>query len=125
MSGMNLLVFREDQRRASGQELRTAVTAQLEQVCGYGSQEAVLGALLLAGELECGVADGDCEAAHTCELLTDRIADALLFLEAADPPDFAQPNFQNILDTARALSNLTQLSISIPEGFAYYALHPL
>jgi hypothetical protein len=125
MSGLNLLVFRGGQRRASGQELKAALTAQLERLCSHCSHKAVLDALLLAGELECGVADVDAEAARSCELLTDRIAEAVLFLEAAGLPDFAQPNFQNILDTARALSNLTQLSISIPEGFAYYALHPL
>jgi hypothetical protein len=125
MSGLNLLVFRGGQRRASGQELKAALTAQLERLCSHCSHKPVLDALLLAGEIECGVADVDAEAARSCELLTDRIAEALLFLEAADPPDFAQPNFQNILDTARALSNLTQISISIPEGFAYYALHPL
>ena len=128
MSGMNLLVFREDQRRASGQELKTALTAQLEQVCGYGSQEAVLDALLLAGELECGVADGDCEAARTCELLTDRIADALLpgAPEASvDNSDFQKPDFQNLVEAAQALPTFEQLSISTPEGFAYYALHPL
>jgi hypothetical protein len=130
MSGMNLLVFREDQRRVSGQELKTALTAQLEQVCGYGSQEAVLDALLLAGELECGVADGDgdCEAARTCELLTDRIADALPpgGPEASvDNSDFQKPDFQNLVEAAQALPTFEQLSISIPEGFAYYALHPL
>jgi hypothetical protein len=128
MSGMNLLVFREDQRRASGQELKTALTAQLEQVCGHGSQEAVLDALLLAGELECGVADGDCEAARTCELLTDRIADALLpgAPEASvDNPDFQKPDFKNLVEAAQALPTFEQLSISTPEGFAYYALHPL
>ena len=127
MSGMNLLVFREDQRRVSGQELKTALTAQLEQVCGYGSQEAVLDVLLLAGELECSVADGDCEAARTCELLTDRIADALLpgAPEASvDNPDFQKPDFQNLVEAAQALPTFEQLSISTPEGFAYYALHP-
>jgi hypothetical protein len=128
MSGMNLLVFREDQRRASGQELKAALTAQLEQACGHGSQEAILDALLLAGELECGVADGACGAARTCELLTDRIADALLpgAPEASvDNPDFQKPNFQNLIEDAQALPTFEQLSISTPEGFAYYALHPL
>jgi hypothetical protein len=125
MSGLNLLVFREGQLRASGQELKAALTAQLEQVCSYGSHEAILSALLLAGEFECGVADGDGEAAQSCELLTDRIAEALLLVAAAYRPDCAKPDFQNLLDTARELPTLKQLSISIPEGFAYYALHPL
>jgi hypothetical protein len=125
MRGMNLLVFRKGQRRASGQELKTAVTAQLEQACGYCSHQAVLDALLLAGELECGLADDNFEAARSCELLTDRIADALLPDASADHRDFFKPDFWNLLDIARALPAPKQLSISIPEGFAYYALHPL
>jgi hypothetical protein len=33
MIGLNLLVFRGDQRRASGQGLNAALTAQIEQLC--------------------------------------------------------------------------------------------
>ena len=78
MSGLNLLVFRGDRRRASGKELKAALIAQLEQLRGHFSHQALLGALLLAGEFECGVADSDPEAARSCELLTNQIADALL-----------------------------------------------
>ncbi|HXA86658.1 MAG TPA: hypothetical protein VNZ47_16355 [Candidatus Dormibacteraeota bacterium] len=125
MSGMNLLVFREGQRRASGQDLKTALTAQLERLCSHRSQEAVLGALLLAGELECGLADDNFAAARPCELLTDRIADALLPGAAAHHRDSVKPDFRNLLEVARALPTPKQLSISVPEGFAYYAFHPL
>ncbi len=125
MSGLNLLVFREGQRRASGQELKAALTAQLEQVCSHGSPDAILDALLRAGEFECGAADGDGEVARCCELLSDRVADALLLVAAAHRPDCVKPDFQNLLDIARSLPTLKQLSLSIPEGFAYYALHPL
>ena len=83
MSGLNLLVFRGDQRRASGQELKAGLTAQIEQLSGHGSQRTLLGALLLSGELECGVADCDPEAARSCELLTDQLANALLAGEFA------------------------------------------
>ena len=67
MSGLNLLVFREDRRRASGKELKAALTAQIEQMCSHGLQRNLLGALLLAGELECGVADSAPEAVRSCE----------------------------------------------------------
>jgi hypothetical protein len=125
MSGLNLLVFRGDQRRASGQELKAALTAQIEQLCGFGLQRKLLGALLLAGELECGIADSDPESACSCELVTDQIADALLAGESAARyrPEFSQ--FHSLLNAAWDLSVLEQLSISAPEGFAYYALHPL
>lgn len=128
MSGLNLLVFRKDQRRASGQDLKAALTAQLEQLCGHCSHGALMGALLLAGELECGVADVACEAARSFERLTDLIADALVASEPRTSSahlDLQIPDFQNLTNVARALPALEQLSISTPEGFAYYALHPL
>ena len=127
MSGLNLLVFREDRRRASGKELTAALTAQLEQLCGHFSQQRLLTAQLLAGEIECGVADSDPEAARCYELVTDQIAGALLTGEpaASNSSDFHHPDFHSLLASVRALPIVEQLSISIPEGFAYYALHPL
>jgi hypothetical protein len=127
MSGLNLLVFRGDRRRASGKELKADLTAQLEQMCSRFSERDLLGALLRAGELECGIVDAYPEAASSCERLTDQIADALLICESAAPinPDFQKPALQSLLKAARALPEFEQLSISTPEGFAYYALHPL
>jgi hypothetical protein len=127
MSGLNLLVFREDRRRASGKELKAALAAQLEQLCGHFSQQRLLAAQLLAGEIECGVANSDPEAVHCCEPLTDRIAEALLDGESAAPnnPNFQNPDFHSLLAAVSALPVFEQLSISTPEGFAYYALHPL
>src|SRR5438309_2307656 len=127
MSGLNLLVFRGDRRRANGKELKAALIAQLEQLRSPISPRALLDVLLLAGEFECGVADAYPEAANTCERFTDQIADALLIRESAAStnPDFQKPDFQSLLNSARALPAYEQLSISTPEGFAYYALHPL
>jgi adenine/guanine phosphoribosyltransferase-like PRPP-binding protein len=127
MSGLNLLVFRGDRRRADGKELKAAIIARLEQLRSPLSSRGLLDVLLLAGEFECGVADCDSQAAHSCELLTDQIADALVAGEpaAAYNPDFHNPDFQSLLNAARTLTDFEQLSISTPEGFAYYALHPL
>ena len=127
MSGLNLLVFRGDRRRASGKELKAALIARLEQLRSPISPRALLDVLLLAGEFECGVADDYPEAASSCERLTDQVADALLTGESAASinPDFQKPDFQSLLNAARALPAFEQLSISTPEGFAYYALHPL
>jgi hypothetical protein len=127
MSGLNLLVFREDRRRASGKELKAALTAELEQLCNHFSRRTLVGALLQAGELECGVADNDPEAARCYESVTDQIAGALLASEpaASNNSDFHHPDFHSILASVRALPVFEQLGISIPEGFAYYALHPL
>lgn len=127
MSGLNLLVFREDRQRASGKKLAVALTAQIEQWCSHGSRRAYLGALLRAGELECGIADARSEAAKSCERLTDQIADAILTGDQAScfGSDSHKVDLQTLLNAARSLPDIEQLSISIPEGFAYYALHPL
>ena len=127
MSGLNLLVFRGDRRRVSGKELKAALIARLEQSRSPISPRALLDVLLLAGEFECGVADAYPEAAICCERLSDQIADALLIGESAASInlDFQKPDLQSLLNCARALPAYEQLSISIPEGFAYYALHPL
>jgi hypothetical protein len=127
MSGLNLLVFRGDRRRASGKELKASLTLQLKQLCSHFSQRDLLGALLRAGELECGVADAYPEAASCCEQFTDQIADSLLAGESASSihSDLQKPDFQSLLKAARTLPEFQQVSISTPEGFAYYALHPL
>jgi hypothetical protein len=141
MSGLNLLVFRGDRRRASGKDMKAALIARLEQVRSPLSNRTLVGALLLAGEFECGVADAYPEAAQSCERLTDGIADALLAGErtsSSNPAsnlDFQKSEFhslsigptisESLINAARALTTVEQLSISTPEGFAYYALHPL
>lgn len=128
MSGLNLLVFRGDQRRVSGQQLKAALTAQVERLCGRCSLDGLLVVLLRAGELECGVADGGGETANRFAVVTDRIAEILVAgasTDATKEPDTRKNEFQQLLKTAQALPAIEQLSISTPEGFAYYALHPL
>src|ERR1051325_5760709 len=126
MSGLNLLVFRGDQRRASGQELKAALTAQIEQLCRHSSQRTLLNALLQAGELECGFGDFVAEDAHSCEFITDQNSHALLADESAFFCNSANHlDFHLLLAAVRDLPVVEQLSISTPEGFAYYALHPL
>jgi hypothetical protein len=110
---VNLLVFREDRRRVSGNALKTALLVQLRT---FGPT-AGLRALLRAGELECGVADAAPELAHDWELVTDQLADTALSQESLG------------LDGSLLLAGQAevphQVEISKPEGFAYYALHPL
>ena len=122
MSGLNLLVFRGDQRRIYGQELKSALVNQLEQLSGIHAAAAnpntLTRALLLAGELECGLADADSPSWRSAALLTDRIADAMV---GAEPVS----DFKSLILAARATPVIERLNISIPEGFAFYALSPL
>lgn len=141
MSGLNLLVFRGDQRRVCGHMLKAALEEQLRLLPVDNLRDRLIGVLLRAGELECGLADADSVAAGPCELLTDHIADALLqdehgvtfqspeFKFNSRAANFQELTFQSLLDAARDvpcdLPEIEQISISVPEGFAYYALHPL
>lgn len=136
MSGLNLLVFRGDQRRVCGHKLKAALVEQLQLLCGDNSRERLIGALLRAGELECGLGDARAEGAHSAEVLTERIADALVQSELgclttegqssnSHSANSQNTSLQTLLDAARDLPEIEQISISTPEGFAYYALHPL
>jgi hypothetical protein len=118
MSALNLLVFRGDQRRVNGQELKSALVSQLERLNRSCSLDALISALLHAGELECAMADANGLSWRSVALLTDRIADALVCGEPVS-------DFQALTIAVRATPVLDQLNIAIPEGFAYYALHPL
>jgi hypothetical protein len=110
---VNLLVFRDDRRRVRGDGLKAALLRTRES-CG---PEAKLRALLRAGELECGVADVAPELAQKWELVTDAAADALV------APELHELNAALTLAGQALVPH--HLDISKPEGFAYYALHPL
>lgn len=122
MSALNLLVFREGQRHIDGDELRQALIGQLERLNDHGPAnilpEVLMRALLLAGELECGLADAASGAWRSASLVTDRLADVLVRGEPVS-------DFQSIIIAAKAIPVPDQLVLSKAEGFAYYALHPL
>ncbi len=123
--GLNLLVFRDGRRQASGAELKRALLEQLESL-GAASPSASsvdlsdlkIGALLRAGELECAVADAAGGCVSPFSKLTDALAEVLL---GGRFPD----DFQNIKEAVSQALLPEEMSVSTPEGFAYYALHPL
>jgi hypothetical protein len=77
-----------------------------------------LEAMLRCGELECALADMDSPDAATVAASTDALAGVLL-------------GFSPSISLSQLVSRLTcivppeQITVSVPEGFAYYALHPL
>ncbi|HMF89102.1 MAG TPA: hypothetical protein VKL40_00555 [Candidatus Angelobacter sp.] len=115
---VNLLVFRETRERVRGLHLKSALLRVLADFPARPSSERVMAALLRAGELECAAADVDDAAAQTFSQMTDRLAEALLQPESG-------------IDCCALTRNLTEAPVphevwvSPPEGFAYYALHPL
>src|ERR1051326_6092608 len=119
-SGLNLLVFRAGHRRLPGRQLKEQLFKHLESVRPASSSDELLGALLRAGEMESSVTDADSAGAQVLPLakLTDCLADALL------SPQFSS-DFSKTIEDAACAPIPELLDISVPEGFAYYALHPL
>ena len=117
-------MFRDGRRELSGEALRRGLAAALAVVealagASRASQasrerrgEATVGALLRAGEIEHALADAGADASEAAAI-TDAAAEALL---GGAPPPAA---------TAARLSLPATLRAGRPEGFAYYALHPL
>ncbi len=116
-TGPNLLVFRDDRRQVSGLKLKAEVLDSIRSL-DCGSSVSLVAALLRAGELECAVADGACVPTQPFEAVTGRLAEALLNPE----PHVDLERLCALIDRAAVPD---QLTLSAPEGFAYYALHPL
>src|SRR5262245_57315931 len=109
-----MYVFRTERRLVAAEDLRRGLCTALSSASPAG----VLDALLRGGELECALADAQTGhdqrvAAH---LLTDSLAHHLL--QQSSPGN-------DLRETLMQLHLPERLCISKPEGFAYYALHPL
>lgn len=114
---LNLLVFRDGKRIASGRSLKTVLRKPIESLRGRFDAAAALDALLLAGELESALADSDV-GQQKFDATTNGLADVLVNSQAIADADALLA----ILDATQVPE---KLSLSVPEGFAYYALHPL
>ncbi len=115
----NLWIFREGKIRVPGQELRR----DLEQVSASllrddSPTRTVVDALLRAGEFEAALGDADPASLATAEGLTNAVAHCLLGNRAA-------VDLGNAVQALSAMEVPDTLQVSPPEGFAYYALHPL
>ena len=96
-----------------------AVASALRRVSADGSQDALVDALLRSSEMECALADVASPHAAAAAQITDATAAALGEL----------PGWPAAVERAAALLDGIALpaavEISLQEGFAYYALHPL
>ncbi len=115
-----MLVFRDDQRRASSvercRELHVGISA-LSPWLGAESAERCATLLLLAAELECALSD----LAHERRALAAELCDELaLSLLAAEPPLRALPLVRELC----AGQLPAELEFVRPEGYAYYGLDP-
>ena len=124
MAGLNLLVFRDGRRLVRSMELRRSLFRHLSLGINQEptSRDASLAALLRAGELECAVCDAAESSSVLCQpfqALTDHLAESLLH------PGSTTKNYEDLKIAAEQAPLPETLTVSTPEGFAYYGLHPL
>jgi hypothetical protein len=117
-----MLVYRDDSRCSAGAELKRGLCAALaavraEDEAAHG--EAVLAALLRAGEFECALSDLADAAAPAIAQITDALAAALV-----RGPTGATGLAQLELRLEGCPLPEQRLRLKVPEGYAYYGLHP-
>ena len=116
---VNRLVFRETRERVSTPALVSELLRVLQRIKNSRPDGRILlDALIRAGELECGLSDAGSAAAEHFAGLTDSLSKLLL-----------QPHqggdVRSRVAELKASPLPETIVVSPPEGFAYYALHPL
>ncbi len=115
----DLWAFREGRKSISGTVLFGELAAATQALCAHPADRGLaISALMLAGEFESGVADVKSPAQSVAQELTDALARA--FLGGAE----ALNSVTGLVKQIGGLELPQTLSVSPPEGFAYYALHP-
>jgi hypothetical protein len=114
----NMYIFRDGKSRVSGSVLITALAEGLAR-CQHGDIERtkLLDLLLRAGELECALADLESPQAKIPETVTEALAEALV--------SSVPLRGEKLAERIRRLEISAEVDVAPPEGFAYYALHPL
>jgi hypothetical protein len=106
----DLWIFREGRRDVSGPGMVRNLTRKL------ASQKSLLDSLIEAGELEAALADLNTPGERAAAALTDALARGLYAGGQVDQAGLEQ--------LAGRIEVPGTISISPPEGFTYYALHP-
>ncbi len=114
-----MLVYRDGRRRVSAHELVRELERALASLRIGFTEDVVISALLRTGELECALCDAASPDAESAAALSDQLASILCEADLCAGPSLE--TCQRVLASVRYGRELT---VSRPEGFAYYALHP-
>jgi hypothetical protein len=117
VSSPNLLVFRDDRRRVHGPRQKSALLSAIHALSSNPSADQIVTPLLLAGEMECAVADAGGDSIHHLQKVTDQLAEVLV--------QGSEIHKEQLCELLAQAAVPDELEISTAEGFAYYALHPL
>lgn len=118
-------IFRDSRRRTLATGLTAGLRNQLLGLRAVVSPDELLRLLLQAGELECGLCDveDDVLSSESASQLTS------VFAQAAVAFDGSPCDKQHLISAALPILDQIrysgEVSVGVPEGFAYYALHPL
>lgn len=124
ISDANFYIFRSGKPSSTTNELLTGLWAVLGSLSSHPSIDEGLLLLLRAGELECSLSDVGSEAAHLAEQVTNTAATLTLAIGRGEAFDATRLK-RLCCRISEVVSPQTRVSVAIPEGFAYYALHPL
>ncbi len=117
MATVHRIVFRETAERVSLGILMKRIDGALAR--SKGRSDGGLSALIAAGQLESALADLQSPLASDAAALTDQLAELCLRTDFGD--------FSCVHDSVKRLACDLSVwtAVSDPEGFSYYALHPL
>ncbi len=115
----DLWAFREGRKSVSGPTLFRQLVGAVNDLCAHPTDNSLaISALMRAGEFESALADANCLAKTPAQQLTNALASTFLGETTA---------LGGVGDLVNRISQLELpdlVSVSPPEGFAYYALHP-
>jgi len=115
----DLWAFREGRKSIFAQTLFRQLAGAVSDLCAHPTDNSLaISALMRAGEFESALADANCRAQSPAQQLTDILASAFLSETAA------LGGVGNLVNRISRLELPDLVSVSPPEGFAYYALHP-
>ncbi len=126
-SSSEFLIFRDSRRILHAAELLSGLRAELLRITSQALQDDLIACLLRAGELETALSDGPASlaACQQAALLTNLFADGLVHCDSSDHALDGRRLVSSALAILDQIHHSRTLSVSIPEGFAYYAIHPL
>jgi hypothetical protein len=115
----NFWVFRDGRRNVPGSSVLSELLGAVEGLSDHPiTPNRVISALIRAGELESALADIDSSSLGLVEQLTNELAG---MLRACRPG----PDLRTLAANLSRAVLPESLVLSPPEGFAYYALHPM
>ena len=112
----NRWIFREGKSSLPGATGRDRLASQLAKL-RHPTRDLLIDALIRAGELETALADTDSPHARIAAEITQSIANAVV----GCPTE----KLEALSAIAQQMRVPETIQMSIPEGFVYYALHPL